>query len=136
MIHLLDTDICIFLINRRAGYQNVLQQLNGRQYGAVVISAITLAELQFGIAKSIKKASNRDKLTLFLARFEVVPFGDHAAAQYGKLRAHLEAKGTPIGPLDTLIATHALSLNAVLVTNNQREFIRVPKLRQENWIST
>jgi tRNA(fMet)-specific endonuclease VapC len=93
-----------------------------------------VAELRFGIAAGQRRTLNVAKLELFLASFEVVPFDDRAAAAYGPLRALLQAKGTPIGPLDTLIAAHALALHATLVTNNVREFARVPALVMENWL--
>jgi len=131
---LLDTDICIYMLNQRPGFEGILTRLDGRSQGEVIISAITLAELRFGIAASKRQAFNRERLELFLASFEVAPFDEHAAAPYGPLRAHLQAQGTPIGPIDTLIAGHALSLRATVVTNNVREFSRVPGLELENWL--
>lgn len=131
---LLDTDICIYLLNQRLGFESILKRLDGREYGEISLSAITLAELRFGIAPSRRRSLNLAKLELFLASFEAVPFDDRAAAAYGSLRAHLEAQGMPIGPLDTLIAAHALALCATLVTNNVREFGRVPALTLENWL--
>lgn len=132
---LLDTDVCIYLINRRPRHERLLDRIDGRAYGELLISAITLAELEFGVAKSARGAANRSRLELFLARFEIAPFDTRAAAAYGPLRAALEDKGTPIGPLDTQIAAHALALGAVLVTHNVREFGRVPGLTVENWLS-
>jgi tRNA(fMet)-specific endonuclease VapC len=136
MRYLLDTDTCIFLINRTPGYEGVLSHLEGLVYGDVLVSAITLAELRFGVAKSARGLHNLQRLERFLARFEVADFDAEAAAAYGPLRADLEAKGTPIGPLDTLIAAQALSRGAVLATNNVREFSRVAGLRWENWIAS
>jgi Predicted nucleic acid-binding protein, contains PIN domain len=133
---LLDTDICIYLLNQRPGFESLLKRLDSREHGEVNLSAITLAELRFGIATSHRRILNLAKLELFLASFEVVPFDDRAAASYGPLRAHLEAQGTPIGPLHTLIAAHTLSLRATLVTNNVREFGRVPTLTLENWLES
>ena len=132
--YLLDTDACIYLINRRTGYERLLAHLEQLDYGDVLISSITAAELEFGIAKSRRGAENRNRYGLFIARFEIAPFDERAAAAYGPMRAMLEAGGTPIGPLDTLIAAHALSLNATLMTNNLREFSRVDKLKIENWL--
>ena len=132
--YLLDTDACIYLINRRTGYERLLAHLEQLDYGDVLISSITAAELEYGIAKSQRGAENRNRYGLFIARFEIAPFDERAASMYGPLRATLEASGTPIGPLDTLIAAHALSLNATLMTNNLREFSRVDKLKIKNWL--
>ena len=134
MAYLLDTDTCIYLINRESGYEAILRRMDGRQYGEIIISAITLAALRFGIAKSLHQQRNRVRLELFLARFETTAFDINAATAYGPLRAYLQAQGTPIGPLDTLIAAHALSLDAVLVSNNLREFSRVSDLVLESWV--
>jgi tRNA(fMet)-specific endonuclease VapC len=130
----LDTDICIYLLNHRPGYENILKHLDGRAYGQVILSAITLAELRFGIAASQRREANLAKLELFLASFETAPFAEQAAMAYGSIRAYLQAQGALIGPLDMLIAAHALSLKATLVTNNGREFSRVPGLSIENWL--
>jgi tRNA(fMet)-specific endonuclease VapC len=135
VLSLLDTNVCITLINRRPGHERLLERIDGRAYGELLISTITLAELEFGVAKSTRGAENRGRLELFLARFEAATFDERAAAAYGPLRATLEAGGTPIGPLDALIAAHALALDAALVTNNVREFRRVPRLKVENWLN-
>ncbi len=135
MIFMLDTHICIYLLNRRIGYENILAKIDGLAYEQVVISSLTLAELKYGIAKSVKKEANRIKLEYFLYQFECLPFDTEATSCYGDIRLQLESKGTPIGPLDTLIAAHALSLSATLVTNNAREFERVEDLALENWIN-
>lgn len=135
MIYLLDTNICIYLLNRKPGYESILKKIDGCSYGEICISAITLAELEYGIAKSVKKASNRTKLEYFLYQFKCLPFDDDATKTYGKLRAELESNGTSIGPLDTLIAAHAQSLNATVVTNNTKEFNRVTNLPIENWLN-
>jgi tRNA(fMet)-specific endonuclease VapC len=132
---MLDTNICIYVLNRRAGHENILYRLDGLAYEQVVISAITLAELRYGIAKSAKKATNRTKLEFFLHQFECLPFDADITARYGVIRTTLEAQGKPIGPLDMLIAAHALSLSATLVTNNVREFERVDGLTIENWLT-
>lgn len=131
---LLDSNICVVLINRRPGYERLLERFDRRDYGELLISAITLAELEFGVAKSARGAQNRSRLELFLARFEIAPFDARAAASYGTVRAALENRGTPIGPLDTQIAAHAIALDAALVTNNVREFRRVAGLKVENWL--
>jgi tRNA(fMet)-specific endonuclease VapC len=133
---LLDTNICIYLLNQRPGFEVILRRMDGRQQGEVALSAITLAELRFGIAASQRRAVNLAKLELFLAAFEIVPFDAPVATAYGSLRAQLQARGTPIGSLDTLIAAHALALGAIMVTNNVREFGRVSGLTVENWLDS
>lgn len=130
MKYLLDTNICIYLINTRP--EHVLQRFRRHAASEVGISAITVGELASGVAKS---GSERHLGTLerFLAPLEVVPFDDACAWHYGRLRAALARVGTPIGAMDQLIAAHALSLDLTLVTHNTREFQRVPGLRVENW---
>ncbi|MGH8603816.1 MAG: type II toxin-antitoxin system VapC family toxin, partial [Gammaproteobacteria bacterium] len=104
-----DTDTCIYLLNQKAGHESILKRLDGREHGEIVLSAITLAELRYGIAASQRQYLNLAKLELFLASFEVFPFDDRAALAYGPLRAHLQAQCKPIGPLDAVLAAHALS---------------------------
>lgn len=128
---LLDTDTCIYIINRQP--EAVFKHLAGLQAGEVAISSITGGELYYGVAKSGSER-NLWALEKFLAPLEALPFDEAAMRQYGTLRARLERKGTPIGSLDMLIAAHALALDVALVTNNQREFKRVPGLRLENWV--
>ena len=129
--YLLDTDICIYLIERKS--PQALARLQTMEIAAVGISSITLSELEYGVAKSSKPEQNKLALARFLAPLEILPFDDLAAARYGPVRALLESHGTPIGPLDTLIASHALTLGSTLVTNNVKEFSRVPGLNLENW---
>ncbi|MDN5874222.1 MAG: type II toxin-antitoxin system VapC family toxin [Sinobacteraceae bacterium] len=129
--YLLDTDVCIYIINRRP--PGVFEHFSGLEPGQVGISSITRAELDFGVAKSGSKR-NRRALDKFLLPLELHDFGAEAARAYGNLRAHLEAQGAPIGAMDTLIAAHALALGHTLVTNNTREFRRVPGLHLENWV--
>ena len=128
---LLDTNVCIAVIRRRP--ESALRRLRGKQVGQVGLSTITLAELQFGAAKSQQPAKARAALREFLLPLEVVTFDEAAADAYGTVRAAMEKKGRPIGPLDTLIAAHALALGTVLVTSNTREFRRVPGLSVEDW---
>ncbi len=130
MIHL-DTNICIYIINERS--KAALQALRARGGSDVALSAIALAELEHGVAKSAAAERNRVALRHFLAPFEIVPFDDTAAQHYGDIRAGLEQRGTPIGAIDLFIAAHARSAGATLVTNNVREFKRVPDLAVENW---
>ena len=129
----LDTDICIYLLNRKPGYETILKHMDAHCYGEILLSAITLAELRYGIAASRRREANLSKLELFLAQFEVVPFNEIAAAAYGPIRAYLRERGTPIGPLDMLIGGHAKALGATLVTNNTAEFSRIPGLALVNW---
>ena len=130
---LLDTNVCIAIV--RGQPESVLKRLRGKAIGQVGISSLTLAELEFGAAKSQRSEQSRLALAEFLLPLEIAPFDDEAAAAYGNVRAVLEKKGKPIGPLDTLIAAHALALGAVLVTHNTREFARVPGLSVEDWVA-
>jgi len=130
---LLDTDTCIYLINRRPGYEFILKHVGGKSYGDVVVSSITFAELMYGIAKSRFQKQNQRAAHLFFAHFPILPFDQAAAEAYGRIRVRLETRGSPIGPLDTLIAAHAVSVGAVIVTNNTKKFSRVENLAVENW---
>ena len=129
--YLLDTNICIFLIKSRS--QALFDKVAAHRPGEIAISSITLAELEYGVSKSAFPERNREALRMFTIPLEVAPFDDASAEHYGRIRCTLEAAGTPIGPLDTLIAAHALALNAVAVTNNTREFVKVAGLRVEDW---
>jgi tRNA(fMet)-specific endonuclease VapC len=131
MEYLLDTNICIYIIKKRP--EIVLERFRELTLGSVGISAITLAELEFGIRKSGSPDRNLEALNQFLVPLDIKDFDYNATIEYGKVRASLEKAGTPIGPLDTLIAAHALSLNATLVTNNEKEFNRVTGLKIDNW---
>jgi tRNA(fMet)-specific endonuclease VapC len=128
---LLDTNICIYLIKKHP--ERVLRHLEAKQPGEVGISSVTVGELDFGVKKSAQPERNARALLLFLAPLVVLPFDELAARSYGTVRADLERRGKPIGPLDTLIAGHALALGATLVTNKVREFTRVGGLSVENW---
>ena len=128
---MLDTNICIYLIKERPA--SVVERFRVRPVGDIGISAITLAELEFGVAKSSRPSRNREALEQFVSPLEVAHFDRLASAAYGKLRTALEKRGQPIGSLDLLIAAHALSLDARLVTHNVREFGKVPGLRIEDW---
>jgi tRNA(fMet)-specific endonuclease VapC len=132
MKRLLDTDICIYLINRDP--PQVLARLQRFHPKDVALSSLTVAELAWGVAKSGSQR-NRAALESFIASFTVLSFDASASFVYGDLRARLYRAGTPIGPMDMLIAAHALSLDFTLVTNNVREFKRVPALRIENWVA-
>ncbi|ULA62472.1 MAG: tRNA(fMet)-specific endonuclease VapC [Nitrospira sp.] len=129
---MLDTNICIYLIKQQP--PSVLERFLSHQVGDIGISSITVAELDYGASKSRQASKNRAALEQFLAPLDMASFDREAASAYGKLRAALEQKGTPIGNMDLLIAAHALSLGVRLVTNNGREFRRVPGLKVENWV--
>ena len=128
---LLDTNICIYIINMRP--PEVLARFREYRLGEIGVCSVVVAELAYGVAKS-QSARNRSALEMFLAPLEVLPFDQAAVWAYGELRASLEREGQPIGALNTMIAAHALSLDAPLATNNPREFARVPGLRLENWV--
>jgi tRNA(fMet)-specific endonuclease VapC len=131
MRYLLDTNICIYVINERP--PQVLDQFVQHEDVGIGISAITASELYWGVRKT-GSARNLAALEKFLGPLQVMDYGLRAAQAYGELRAQLEKKGTPIGPLDMQIAAHALALEATLVTNNLREFKRVPNLALANWV--
>ncbi len=135
MRYMLDTNILVYVLNARPGHQAVLERFDSEEPEDLAVSSITLAELRFGIEKSARRAANRKALERVLDALNVVPFDASAAETYGTVRAGLEAQGNPIGPLDTLIAAHALSLGLTLVTNNEREFSKVPRLHVENWVA-
>ena len=130
MRYMLDTNICIYAIKNQPA--QVLTQLRAHEAAGIGISSISVAELYFGVSKS-GSARNLAALRQFLEPLEIADFDVSAAQAYGTLRHTLESLGTPIGPLDTQIAAHALALEATLVTNNGREFARVPGLHWINW---
>jgi tRNA(fMet)-specific endonuclease VapC len=129
---MLDTDTCVALIKRQP--RELIKRLQTKAVGDVGISSITLAELRYEVAKSARVEQNRNALDQFLLPLDIAAFDDLAADSYGNVRATLETAGKPIGPLDTLIAGHALSLNVVLVTHNTAEFKRVTGLRLDDWL--
>jgi len=133
MKYLLDTNICIYIIKEKP--VEVIGRFKAIKPGNIAISSITLAELQFGVMKSSNPSKNQEALHKFIIPLEIIDFDYAATIEYGRLRAHLESKGTPIGSMDTLIAAHALSKKLILVTNNVKEFSRVPELKIENWIA-
>ena len=133
MKYMLDTDICIYIIKQKP--QVVVERFLRTEISQIGISSITLSELTYGVSKSSKPEQNQMALTQFMAPLEILPYGDDAAQYYGDLRVHLEKQGTPIGSLDMLIAAHALSIACTLITNNEREFARIPNLKIENWVN-
>jgi tRNA(fMet)-specific endonuclease VapC len=131
MRYMLDTNICIFAIRRKP--TNVLFNLLKKISSDICISVITYSELIHGVEKSRDIDQNRLALTMFLSEIEIIPYDTHDAEEYGRIRADLEKQGTPIGPMDMLIAAHAKSRGFILVTNNTREFERVKNLQIEDW---
>ena len=130
---LLDTNTCIYIINNRP--PNVLDRFKTYKAGEIGISSIAASELACGVAKS-GSSKNRNALDMFLAPLQILPFDSQCLWFYAELRTSLEKDGLPIGPMDTLIAAQALSVEGTLVTNNTKEFSRVPKLKIENWFES
>ncbi len=130
--YLLDTNICIYIINRRP--PAVKEKLHEVGLDAVAISGITVTELFYGVSKSARPLENTRTLRDFLNFLAVMPFGIAEAEEAGKIRVSLEASGKPIGPYDLLMAAQAKVHEMVLVTNNQKEFKRIKGLRVENWV--
>ncbi len=128
---LLDTNICIHIINARPAA--VLERFRQYRMGEIGVSSVVAAELTYGVVKS-GSSRNRQALEMFLAPLIILPFDEAVIWAYGELLAELERRGTLIGSLDTMIAAHAIRQQAPLVTNNTREFARVPGLRLENWV--
>ena len=131
MRYMLDTNICIYAIKHKP--EKVFQRLQEVDPSDVCISSVTYAELVHGVEKSAAVDKNRLALSMFLANIEILNFDVNAAESYGKIRAGLEKNGTPIGPLDMMIAGHAQSLGYIVVTNNVKEFKRVSNLKIKNW---
>jgi len=129
--YMLDTNICIQVIKTYP--PELLERFNALAE-QLCISAITLGELHYGAEKSARRLQNLQAIEHFSARLDVLSFSPKAAAHYGQMRAELERAGTPVGPHDMLIGAHARSEGLIVVTNNRREFDRMPGLRVENWI--
>lgn len=129
--YLLDTNMVIYVIKRRPP---AVREVFNRQHGRMAISAITLAELLHGAEKSSDPPRNLAVVDDYCSRLTVLPYTDKAAAHYGSIRAALETQGQPIGVTDLHIAAHARSEGLTLVSNNLREFRRVPALLMENWL--
>ena len=129
---LIDTNICIYLIN--GPNESLRNRIESYDPFQISVSAISVAELEYGAAKSKFTEKNRTTLHKFLSAFEILPFDDKDAETFGTIRAFLEQKGTPIGGYDMQIAAQGLARGLTVVTNNAREFERVPSLRVVNWI--
>jgi len=133
MKYLLDTNICIYIINEKP--EDVLRKFEQYPVHEFGISSVTHAELQYGVEKSKNKIINQDALDEFLLPLTILPFhGKRLVTCYGEIRVSLESKGKTIGPLDMLIAAHALSMDLTIISNNIKEFARIPNLKYENWI--
>lgn len=131
MRYLLDTNILIAMSKERPGLNGRLARFSA---GAILLSSVVVAEIEYGIAKSARRDHNRRVFDTLLTGFPIVDFNAEAARAYGPIRAKLETQGKLIGPYDLMIAAHALALNAVLVTDNVGEFSRVEGLPVENWL--
>jgi len=131
MKYLLDTNTCIYVINKKS--QAIVERIRKKKPEDVAVSSITLAELEYGVSRSQYPDRNRVALLQFLFPFMIVDFDQMAAQEYGTIRTKLESIGKPIGPMDMLIAAQAKALNLIVVTNNEKEFKRVEGLRIENW---
>lgn len=129
--YMLDTNIGIYIMNRRP--IEVINQFKQFDIGEIGVSTITVSELRYGAAKSKNREVNQQRVDAFLLPFEIMPYDEIAADSYGHIRWQLEKRGEMIGPLDLLIAAHAVSRDLVLITNNEREFKRVENLKLENW---
>jgi tRNA(fMet)-specific endonuclease VapC len=138
MAWLLDTNTCIYLLTgNQPDYQrSILARLDALPRNErPLISSVVLSELQYGVRKSRWRKANQALLDEFMLDFDVSDYDASAAVFYGEQRTHLEKRGKPIGPMDMMIAAHALSLDATLVTHNTREFAQVKGLRLEDWAS-
>lgn len=129
--YMLDTNICIHVMKT---YPPAVREKFNALAEQLCISSITLGELHYGAEKSARPVENLRAIAHFTARLEVLPFAEKAAAHYGQVRAELERAGTPCGAHDMQIGGHARSEGLILVTNNVREFARMPGLRVENWL--
>jgi tRNA(fMet)-specific endonuclease VapC len=131
-MYLLDTNICIYAIKKKPIL--VLEQIREKSKLGIYISALTVAELEYGIENSAKIEENRVSLLKYLSLFNILPFDDRDAIPYGKLKTKLRKVGQIIGPIDMLLAAQALSKDLIFVTNNIKEFRRIENLKLENWV--
>jgi len=131
-MYVIDTNICIYLINKRFEY--LLKKFESFKKSEIAVSAVTVAELEYGIAKSLYPEKNRLALVEFISSFEIIPFSNEDTQSFGLIRAYLNKNGTPIGPYDLQITAQCLTRDSILVTNNEKKFKRIPNLMIENWI--
>jgi tRNA(fMet)-specific endonuclease VapC len=129
---LLDTDTCSRLIHARPGHEGVLERCEARQYGEIAVSAISFAELNYMVANSVNAERKRASIARLLLNFPILPFDEAAAEAFARVR--LAVRHSRIGVLDELIAAHAMSIDAAVVTGNVKHFSRVPGLVVEDWI--
>ena len=132
MAYMLDTNICIYFLNRSS--KKIISKMKSLSPSDIKISTITVAELYFGAEKSKAKKKNLMIVQRFIENFEIIPFDEKCCQNYAKIRASLANSGTPIGPMDLLIASIALAHGFILVTNNVKEFKRIKGLSIENWM--
>jgi tRNA(fMet)-specific endonuclease VapC len=130
-MYILDTNICIYIINNSR--TRAVEKINALKPFQIKISSVSLAELEYGAAKSLYRDSNRENLLNFVSAFQILPFDERAAEYYGLIRADLEKRGQIIGAYDLQIAAQALAGGLTLVTNNLKEFRRIKNLKLENW---
>ncbi len=133
MKYMLDTNICIYIIKKHP--EKVLEKFKSIKAGEICMSSIPLSELMFGVQKSEHKQKNTIALQGFTSPLEIIAYDEKAAHHYGNMRAYLEKQGTPIGPMDLMIAAHAQSLKSILITHNTKEFHLIPNLKMEDWNS-
>ena len=133
MIWMLDTNILVYFMSRKPGFDRIARRMSGRSPGELRLSAITLAELRFGIERGEFRLENETALEGLLDLLQADAFPAGAALDFGKIKSALASDGVSIGPYDLLIAAHARHIGATLVTNNEREFRRVPDLTIQNW---
>ncbi len=132
MVYLLDTNICIYFLNRSS--QKVVEKFKKVKPSQVKISSITVAELYYGARKSKAASKNVEVVHQFIFPFDIVPFDEFACNSYAAIRYNLERRGVPIGPMDLLIGSIAHAHKFTLVTNNEKEFRRIKGLKIENWL--
>ena len=129
--YMLDTDMCSYIIKEHP--ESVRQRFQTLAMEQLCVSVVTYAELIYGVERSSSKRVNRPIIEDFVRHLDVMDWDTEAADQYGVIRAELEAAGTPIGAMDMMIAAHAKSIKAVLVTNNQKHFTKVKGMKVDNW---
>ena len=129
---MLDTNICIYILNNKP--EGIKKHFDNYELGEITISAISVAELFFGVEKSKFKESNTLALHAFLAHLQVLEFGTREAQAYAKIRADLERRKALIGAMDMLIASVAVANDLTLITNDGKDFKRVKNLQIENWV--
>ncbi len=130
-MYLLDTNICIYLMKN--AFPSMTKKILAMDPSLLYISSITVFELEYGASKSKWSEQTKTKLAMFLAPFNILPFDSDDAVAAGSVRQYLEMHGMPIGPYDTLIAAQGLSKKLTVITNNTKEFSRIPELTVEDW---